>query len=301
MGATSCTPSCAGTDAPIYLPAGQLLLGGSVDRVVAEAVWIPATGGADEQESEAPVRVPCRRVGWGVRRNGSRALVLSPWMAGPSFRALLRSGASDSETIERAQALVRLSARVTQTPAAGSLTEVYASLVPSASRLKSITRAFVRARALGFSSSLRLPATEARDVRVAQLGVEILALAPDTRARVLARTFVGHEVESWLLARQLQVDVAAAAAGHSYRAKVRVVTPADAWRALERDTTPLAAHAGGAGGDVFTLRGQTRIGAGGAVGHEVLWTPAQRDGASASGAARIPELLALSSLLDAWN
>jgi hypothetical protein len=87
------------TALPVLIPAGTLLAGGADDRVVARDVWLPASpAGRNVIEIAAlSVREGARRPEAGVR--------LTPWMVGPSIRALLARDAGAVVVLERARAL----------------------------------------------------------------------------------------------------------------------------------------------------------------------------------------------------
>jgi len=80
-----------GTTLPILIPAGQLVTGGETDLVVARATWLPASSRQDVW------MVPAVEVRSGPRREAGAAR-LTPFVAGPSLRALLLAGA-DAEVV----------------------------------------------------------------------------------------------------------------------------------------------------------------------------------------------------------
>lgn len=83
------------SDVPILLPAGELLSGGTVDRVVAESVWLPASPGAYTE------RVACRPLSRETRRATQRPRPVGA-VAGPALRALLARGATSEEVVAHA-------------------------------------------------------------------------------------------------------------------------------------------------------------------------------------------------------
>lgn len=88
-----------GSALPILLPAGQILAGGETDRVVAAATWLPAS------PRRTVVEVPCLSVRVGTRRPED-GIHLTPYLAGPSLRALLAEGASPQAVLEHVRRLV---------------------------------------------------------------------------------------------------------------------------------------------------------------------------------------------------
>lgn len=107
----------AGTHQPILLLAGHLLSGGETDRVVARSVWLPASPELSRwQIACVPVRAGARRAEGGIH--------LTPFLAGPTLRALLAAGASPERVLEHARAL-RAAAMGGRAPLEWSLLDLY--------------------------------------------------------------------------------------------------------------------------------------------------------------------------------
>lgn len=87
-----------GNDLPIFLPAGQILTGGETDRVIARPIWLPAA------KTRSAYPVPCAVVRQGQRR-GEDGIALTPWVAGPTLRALLTRGASAQVILDHVRTL----------------------------------------------------------------------------------------------------------------------------------------------------------------------------------------------------
>lgn len=108
----------AGSRQPILLLAGHLLSGGETDRVVARSAWLPASPEPSRwQIACVPVRVGARRAEGGIH--------VTPFLAGPTLRALLASGASAERVLEHARAL-RAAAMGGRAPLEWSLLDLYA-------------------------------------------------------------------------------------------------------------------------------------------------------------------------------
>ena len=88
------------TTEPIYLPAGHLISGGLADRIVAQPTWLPASQGT----ATYPIR--CFVVQGMPREETSGAPQLTPYVVGPTLRALLASGASQAQVKAAAQRMV---------------------------------------------------------------------------------------------------------------------------------------------------------------------------------------------------
>lgn len=89
------------TEQPVFIPAGQFITGGYGDRVVRHPVWLPAA------TSDTPHIIECFLVQAmpTFERQGDPRL--SQHVAGPTIRALLASGATQSEVKAAAAALCR--------------------------------------------------------------------------------------------------------------------------------------------------------------------------------------------------
>ena len=156
---------------PVFLPRGELIGGGSVDRVVARPTWIPATAGRER------FLIPCLPVSSVHDEMPFRAVGL---VAGPEIRRLLATEGAGRDEV--------LTAVMRQTPATGmtySLLDWYDD--PELRRVvKARSRQIHRLGWRGFMVSERTG-----ELR----GIEVTSLPVGAAADLMARLWVGYLIE----------------------------------------------------------------------------------------------------------
>jgi hypothetical protein len=164
-----------GNVAPVFLPAGELLVGGRRDLVLAEPTWIPPHPGSREtyRIRAVPVSTTTSRFRGGLRPAGL--------LAGPSVRALLARGAPTTEVMARVRDLcVALNGRSVD------LSLLDAFLSPHAARSLPSTLVFETA----------LEGIVVRDLQGRFLGMERSVLSETEAPALLGRLLVGYAVEA---------------------------------------------------------------------------------------------------------
>jgi hypothetical protein len=164
-------------DAPVLVPAGELLEGGIVDRVVARGAWLPASADA------YPVRLLCRPVARGTRRATTMPAPLGA-IAGPGLRGLLAIG-GDAEAV-----LALVDAQLRDAALDGtSLLALYRERGGAATALARAERLLgaLPARATGFVAS---------DPRGRLQGIERVNLPPASSGPFLRRLLAGYAAET---------------------------------------------------------------------------------------------------------
>ncbi|MFV1960033.1 MAG: ARPP-1 family domain-containing protein, partial [Planctomycetota bacterium] len=168
-----------GLKSPVYVPAGELVAGGRVDRVVARDVWIPAGMG------EARFDVPCVAVSSpGGSEDGSPRP--TGFMAGPALRAILARGGRPEKVLALVDAQVR--------PRSLDFSLLTWYDHPALRKIKRQRAAlFLRQAWTGFLAT---------DGRGALVGFDVTALPAASAADLLARLALGYEIEAVLAAAQ---------------------------------------------------------------------------------------------------
>ncbi len=191
------------TPRPILLVAGHLITGGATDRVVARSTWLPA--------SAAPTRwlIPCLRVRVGAPR-AEEGLTLSPFVAGPTLRALLVAGAGAERVLAHAREL-RAAALGGRVPLEWSLLDLYGG----ERGLEQLAQPALAAALARAPAGVLVTDPEGR-----LLGLEQLGAGGPAGELLLRRLLLGHQVEA--LQRRLA------------RGPLRAVAPPPATGALER-------------------------------------------------------------------
>jgi hypothetical protein len=176
---------------PILVPAGELLEGGIVDRVIARGAWLPASTDA------YPVRLPCRPVARGIRRATSMPTPLGA-IAGPGLRGLLAIGEDAEAVLALVDAQLR-DAALDVVPAADSSVDA-GSRRPSLLTLyrPSLPGASTSDRAAMLLSALPATATGfvATDPRGRLQGIERVNLPLASAPGFLRRLLAGYAAES---------------------------------------------------------------------------------------------------------
>ena len=196
-----------GTELPILLSAGQLLTGGVTDRVVARSTWLPAS-----PKRPSVFKVPCAVVRSGSPR-AEGGIRLTPFVAGPTLRALLAEGASPQAVLAHVRALRGL-------PALGrggpdwSLLDLYDEARDGAALAHPQFLAFTAQTGAGFVAT---------DSFGRLLGLEHVALEGETGVLLARRLLHGYTKEAgW---RRLGAGRVLAIPGeHAGRALARVRT-----------------------------------------------------------------------------
>ena len=169
------------TSLPIFIPAGQFLSGGFADRVVAQPIWLPPSKG------KTPHVIPCRVVQSFVEGKG--APKLSRYVAGPTIRALLASGASQEVVKEAARRIVALrSPDLADSWDAWSLLDVYGHSA-AAKNYEAYRKAINWKGRCGFVVS---------DARGALVGFECVKFKGEASQELLMRLWMGYVAEALL-------------------------------------------------------------------------------------------------------
>ncbi len=175
-----------GTRHPIFIPAGELLQGGRVDRVVRRNVWIPPTLG------EGRFEIPCVAVS---TEAGSTPGVARPTglVAGPRLRRLLADDATSEQVSVFVDGLTRSRALDFSLLSRFPLTEVRALK-------QGLAAAMLKRGWRGFGMT---------DAQGRLAGIEFTGLPLEAGADLLARVALGYELEDALL-RGLPAEAQAA-------------------------------------------------------------------------------------------
>lgn len=175
-----------GTRHPIFIPAGELLQGGRVDRVVRHNVWIPPTMGEDRFE------IPCVAVS---TERGSTPGVARPTglVAGPRLRRLLADEATPAEVSAFVDELARSRALDFSLLSRFPLNEVRVLK-------RGLATAMLERGWRGFGMT---------DAQGRLAGIEFTGLPLEAGADLLARVALGYELEDALL-RGLPAEAQAA-------------------------------------------------------------------------------------------
>jgi hypothetical protein len=165
---------------PVFVPAGELVAGGLVDRVVARGLWIPAVRG------EARHALPCLPVSSAAAASGDLPRPTGR-VAGPELRALLAGGADAGAVASLVHRQLR---RLGGMGHDYSLLDAYEGYFHGGTyeqlRLD-VERRFLGRRAGGFVAA---------GVRGAFVGLEVSDLPPLAAARLLSRLLAGYLVET---------------------------------------------------------------------------------------------------------
>ena len=183
------------SSAPVFLPAGQILTGGGTSRVVAQAVWLPASPRGERRSV-----IPCRWIGTRGADAKAGTPHLTEAIVGPTLRGLL--AAEVAEVRWREAAMQQWQALMGEldgpAPLEWDLGEVFASTwmrtTLAALRSSDPRAAWNAPELVGFRVI-----DEAGKVR----GIEYVG-APGASARaLLTRLYVGYQFEAQLRERGL--------------------------------------------------------------------------------------------------
>ena len=174
------------TTKPILIPAGQFVRGGYGDRVVRHPIWLPASKGITPHVVECFVVQGLPH----VKPEGEPRLDTT--IAGPTIRALLASGASQTEVKARAKAICKAHHELYGAPFREwnwSLRTFYGATLKSGRGADGF-EAFGRIRWQGSHGFL------ATDAQGRFLGFELLRIAGPSAEALLERLWRGYAVEA---------------------------------------------------------------------------------------------------------
>lgn len=161
---------------PVFVPAGELIAGGRVDRVVMQGIWIPAVS------TEQPIQIPCAAASTPGASHGEKPEPTG-MVAGPGLRGLLARRADAQEVRGWIGRHVPILDRWGRDY---SLLAFYDPAAQSRT-LGVFTRYFLQQKTRGFVVT---------DVDGNLLGVETTDLPTTGAASLLARLFVGYVAEN---------------------------------------------------------------------------------------------------------
>lgn len=164
-----------GTRYPVFIPAGELIGGGRVDRVVLKGIVLPVTASA------RPVLIPCVAASTPGASHGDHPTPTG-MVGGPSLRSLLARRARAHEVRAWIAAHVPILDRWGRDY---SLLAFYDSTAQT-TNLKTLTGLFVTYGARGFAMT---------DPEGGLVSVEVSDLPPESAAPLLARLLVGYAAE----------------------------------------------------------------------------------------------------------
>lgn len=175
-----------GTSGPIFIPAGQVLTGGLTDRVTARPLWIHPT-----PQGEQRYRLPCMPIRRGPDRTDGRERVrLTRWIVGPSLRSLLAQGVPAETFLDVAERQARASGLASAAFGRFSLLDVFQS--PASPVLDA--RAAWQGAFQGDPYAGFVVTRDADEV----LGIEVVRFTGAAASKLLARLWVGYQLEAWL-------------------------------------------------------------------------------------------------------
>ncbi|MDJ0973090.1 MAG: zf-HC2 domain-containing protein [Planctomycetota bacterium] len=176
----------ANTQGPIFIPAGQVLSGGVTDRVTAQPLWIPRSPNGTMR-----FRLACMPIRRGPDRTEAPERVqLTRWIVGPSLRSLLAQGVSEQAFLDVAERHFQASGQPRARFDAFSLLDV----------LKNPHSEVLDARAEYKQHFDKDPYAGFVFTRGGGevLGVEVVRFTGDAAGKLLARLWVGYQLEAWL-------------------------------------------------------------------------------------------------------
>jgi hypothetical protein len=164
----------------VFVPAGELVAGGRVDRVVVQGLWIPATGG------EARHALACFPVSTSGAAHGEAPRPTGR-VAGPRLRALLAGGAEAGAVADLVHRQLRRLGGMGHDYSLLYAYEGYLQRPAYDDLLVGFQRRVLGHRAGGFVAA---------GVRGDFAGVEASALSAPAAARLLSRLLAGYLVEA---------------------------------------------------------------------------------------------------------
>jgi hypothetical protein len=210
-----------GTRHPVFLPAGELIGGGRVDRVVLEGTLLPVTSSA------RPVLIPCVAASTVGGSHGDHPTPTG-MVAGPSLRSLLARKTSVHEVRAWIAAHVPI---LDKWGRDYSLLAFYDSTAQTAN-LKVLTSLFLVTGARGFALT---------DLEDGLVGVEVSDLPRESASPLLARLLVGYSAELHMAAARARIHGEPPAARAEPRPSVMtlldLVGSTERFRALETRST----------------------------------------------------------------
>ena len=174
-----------GTRLPVFVPAGELIGGGRVDRVVLEGTVLPVTSSA------RPVLIPCVAASTPGGSHGEHPAPTG-MVAGPGLRSLLARRTSAHEVRAWIAAHVPI---LDKWGRDYSLLAFYDSTAQTAN-LKVLTSLFLGFGARGFALT---------DPEDGLVGVEVSDLPLESAAPLLARLLVGYAAEDHMAAERTRI------------------------------------------------------------------------------------------------
>lgn len=175
-------------DLPVFVPAGELIRGGIVDRVVARGAWLPAS------KEPYPVHLACRAVSRETRAK-AEPLVPTGAIAGPGLRGLLAIGGDAATALGHPDAVLALAdAQLDDVGVPGGAGKPRSLL--SLYRYDSFSDVLARAEVLLEKSSSSTRGFLATDPSGRWQGAEWTNLPPASARGFLKRVLAGYLVES---------------------------------------------------------------------------------------------------------